>query len=332
MTALPKPRLLCLCNARSGAHRNRAQSLRERVGDRPGVRFALTHSVADMAEHVSKFAPTGDDLVAVSGGDGSLQALLTLLARHDATHAPRLAVLPGGSTNMSARDINRHHRWEQTAATLAHLAEAPQEAVPVPRPVMRVHDPAGMQAGFFFGAGAVVEGIDYCNRQLWDQGAARREATAGLAMARTILGVLRGEAPFDQPLAVHITLHHQGSPVPLEIAPNGGATVLAASTLHRLLVGVRPYWGAEPGAVRFSLVERSAPLLRHLPGLLGLPVVPRPSPRRGFHSHNADRLSLHLTAPADGRPATYAVDGEVFAAPTTSFEVDGNWSPKFVPL
>ena len=40
------------------------------------------------------------------------------------------------------------------------------------------------------------------------------------------------------------------------------------------------------------MVDRSASVLRHLAGLLGLPGVGRPAPAAGFHSHNCTRLEL----------------------------------------
>ncbi|MEO0421310.1 MAG: diacylglycerol kinase family protein [Pseudomonadota bacterium] len=328
-------RVLCLCNAGAGGKAERAQALQALLPQAPHVRLVLTESAEHMASSVRAFDGAGEDLIAISGGDGSLQALLALLAERDAhgLACPRLAVLPGGSTNMSARDINRHHRWSAAAAVLAEVArEGAALKEFARRPVLRAYPPGGVQAGFFLGAGAVVEGIDYCNRRLWAEGAARRELTAGLAMARTVLGVLRAEAPFDSPLPLTLEAFGDGAQA-IRLAPSAGATVLAVSTLDRLLVGARPHWGREEGAVRFTLVERSARLVRHLGGLLGLPGVARPSADAGYHSHNCHRLALRFASAGQApRPASYAIDGEVFTAPDSPLKVDADWAPEFLIL
>ncbi|MEM9386362.1 MAG: diacylglycerol kinase family protein [Pseudomonadota bacterium] len=329
-------RLLCLCNAGAGGKTGRADALRALLPDAANLRSILTQNAEHVSVLVDEFDGTHEDLIAISGGDGSLQWLLSLLAqRHErGLPCPRLAVLPGGSTNMSARDINRHHRWSAAAAVLAQVAkDGPQASTFVRRPVLRVHRASGVQAGFFLGAGAVVEGIDYCNRRLWAEGAARRELTAGLAMARTVLGVLRAEAPFDSPLPLALEAFGERESEAIRLAPSTGATVLAVSTLDRLLVGARPHWGAESGAVRFTLVERSARLLRHLGGLLGLPGLGRPGADAGYHSHNCTRLKLSFASERKAQqPASYAIDGEVFAAPAEALTVDADWAPEFLIL
>ncbi len=326
-------RLLCLFNAGAGGRDGRHQVLADLLPKRPQTRLVVTQSVAHMEQEIAAFAPRGEDLIAIHGGDGSLQAMLTVLARTAEAGAPLpcLAILPGGSTNMSARDINHHHGWKSAAAALARGAQDLANAPRARRPVLRAHDPAGLQAGFFLGAGAVVEGIDYCNRRLWAQGAARREGTAGLAMARTILGVLRAEAPFDEPVRLALAAHTGDGEV-IRLAPAGGATMLAVSTLDRLLVGARPHWGQESGALRFTMVDRSASVLRHLAGLLGLPGMGRPGPAAGFHSHNCARLELSFGGEQAAATASYAIDGEVLAAPPTTLVLDADWAPEFLLL
>ena len=80
---------------------------------------------------------------------------------------------------------------------------------------------------------------------------------------------------------------------------------LVATTLDRLLLGSRPYWGGgRPGAVRVTWVEATAPhLLRHAPALLrgdaGLSRVP------GYESRSVERISLAFAGP-------YILDGEIF--------------------
>ena len=68
------------------------------------------------------------DLLIVEGGDGTLQRVMTeLLVKSPAAALPKVAVLPGGSTNMAAADINQHRSFRQCAARLNSILEgAPQ--------------------------------------------------------------------------------------------------------------------------------------------------------------------------------------------------------------
>src|SRR3546814_1330268 len=79
---------------------------------------------------LDSFAADGVDVVAVAGGDGTVQAVLTALyGRRPFRRPPLLAVLPRGTTNMTAADIGLPRRGDKdTLGSLARLlAAAPAE-------------------------------------------------------------------------------------------------------------------------------------------------------------------------------------------------------------
>ena len=323
-------RVICLSNVASERGVKQAGILKSQLHEQPTVQFVATRDLAALHTSLDALHPTESDLLVVNGGDGSLQAVLSELAI--AQCAPTVGVLPGGSTNMSAYDINQHRRFKPCVAELASQLGSSTDPAVTERAVLRVTDGQRSRVGFFCGIGAVVEAIEYCHQELYAAGAKRREFTAGLAMLRAIWGVLRKQPPFavSQPLkleAYNAAASDEEQPASIvSLAPQAGALLVAASTLQRLLVGVRPHWGDEPGALRFTMVERDQRgLWFRLPGLLGLVGWPRPVASAGYHSHNCERLELTM---AGG----YTIDGELFVPATDKITLDVQQAFRFLVL
>ncbi|NCP03944.1 MAG: diacylglycerol kinase, partial [Deltaproteobacteria bacterium] len=60
----------------------------------------------DLAQALVDFAEQGIDLLIINGGDGTVQAVLTLLyTRKIFDQPPLLALLRAGTTSMLARDV-----------------------------------------------------------------------------------------------------------------------------------------------------------------------------------------------------------------------------------
>lgn len=352
-------RILCLCNPASGARPERLEALqrfaRRVTGASVQMEVVATASAAEAEQALAAGGLEPTDLLLLSGGDGTIQHALSWLlhgapdqqttrsASRRATDLPAVALLPGGSTNMTALDINRTRGWQACLQAFLQHIDGGLHLPAAERRLLSVQDGDQVRVGFFVGGGAIVRGIEYCNDVLWAGGAARQERTAGLAMARTIWGVVRQQPPFDavDPLrleayeeavvsapmtpATPVTPSTPGEPA-LALAPESGALLFASSTLERLVVGVRPFWGEpESEPLRYVLVERDAQLLRGLPGLLGVPGFSRPVASRGFHSHNCTRLVLHMRS-------AYAIDGELFVPQTGVLELSVERSLRFLLL
>ncbi|MEM7220277.1 MAG: diacylglycerol kinase family protein [Pseudomonadota bacterium] len=311
-------RAFALCNIAS-ARGERQAAL---VARYDGLQLMPTETEASMREALAGIDWREDDLLAICGGDGTLSAALTELLKirgqRQNAALPAVAALPGGSTNMSAFDVNRTRRLR---GCLRALARGLREGLEITeRAVVRVTEPDAARCGFFVGAGAIVQGIEYCHETLYRGGAARVEATAGLAMLRAIWGVLRRQPPFTAAPRLAVC----GATGRLESAE--GALLFAGSTLDRLLVGVRPHWGQEPGSLRWTFVDRAARIGRHLPGLLGAPGFSRPSTAAGYFSHNAEALTLDLAG------SGYTIDGELYAPPAAPLEIDARQRFRFARL
>lgn len=315
--------IVALSNAATPRARRAVPELRDALPESPSVR----HHVSDTAEAADAVIAGTDwrpgDVLVINGGDGSVQRALTLLLHtRDAAALPRIACLPGGSTNMTAFDLNEHRRYRDCLVSLRRLAANPEALPEAPRPVVRVESPglAPAPCGLFFGAGTIVQGVEYFQTRLRGDGG-RHELTAGAALARTLWGVARSEPPFDAPLAATVSappLWPQETPLSLRL--------LLATTLDRLFLGIRAYWGDGPGRLRTTAVEARAPgFLRRMPRLLRGAPDPDMVPAAGYHSGRVDALCLTF----DG---SFTLDGELFAGSGDRMRVGATDPVRFLPL
>ena len=79
------------------------------------------------------------------------------------------------------------------------------------------------------------------------------------------------------------------------------------STLDRLFLGMRPYWGTEEGPLRYTAV-RTKPkhLLRVLLSLFGSGRCHHATPVNGYSSHNVEEVQLDIEG-------DFTLDGELYA-------------------
>jgi hypothetical protein len=229
-----------------------------------------------------------------------VQTVLTAVMTAPITHMPILAVLPGGTTNTTARNVGygvkplaalQHLLAESARGTLAGTIER--------RPVLRADLDVGPQYAMMFGAGAVYHGIVFARGQLASHGM-RGQLGAGVALATFLARVFAGRAgSMFPPLAATVRL--DGAPLP----PTSYFGILV-STMDRQFLGMSPYWGVGPGPLRFSA-------MRERPQHLGRAILPalrgRPSrwlqPDFGYRSHNADEVELTFSG-------GFTLDGELY--------------------
>jgi len=264
----------------------------------PGARHIATRGTADIAPALDRLIADQCRLLVLNGGDGTVQKVLTeLLERAPADAWPTLAILPGGTTNMTARSINgRALSFRRALDALARQVASGQ--APIERPALVAEQPSGTRlAGFFWGMGAILRGIEYCQNTVYGTGIGGEQAS-GVALVRTVFGIARRQPPFSG-----------GAPVALTGSVPAGrfdASILLATTLEQLFLGIRPFWGTGAGAVRALLVEEPARrLVRNLPALLRGRPNRHMTPATGYHSFHTDALGVE----ADGR---FTLDGELY--------------------
>jgi diacylglycerol kinase (ATP) len=303
--ALPSElKLGVLINMQSGRNRAGMQALDALLVSHPDIPVERPAAPAATAASLAALASRGVTVLAVCGGDGTVQQVLNVILAPASpfAHVPALAILPGGTTNMIAHDINEASRPTAVLETiLKHFHGKTLSSRLTTRPVIRLSggDAAFPAYGLFFGAAGIYQAT-MDNRS----GIDRLGVRDGLGPALRILAILFKVAIGRDPFA----------PTPMQIAIDGRAygekatVVLLASTMNKLSLGLKPFWGDGRGSIRLTLVfEASRSLLR----AVWLALRSRPhkllTPANGYDSLCADRIELAF----DG---SCVLDGESFHA------------------
>ncbi len=265
-------RALLIANAQSGSAKHLPRS-------------ALKGDWVDNPASVTPAQVQDYDLLALFGGDGTMQMTLSQLLRDCAPEdLPPVALLPFGTTNMNAQDLNRSRSRRAAVQSLTRVIEKAQMSVQS-RPLLKVQDGDRVEHGFFFALGFIAETIEQWNEE--------RKPGAFVNNLRSLWAMISG-----------LTAKRSATKVTLN-ADQHDLYALLATTLNRLLFGARPYWGSSrSGDLRCTWVEADAPqLARHAPHLLrGREFL---AGRPGYESRVFEALELKFDGP-------YVIDGEIF--------------------
>ena len=321
------PRLVIISNPRSQRNRQGALSgLRSVVADYPDVRHEEIHDFDDLGSLIVSLIRDKVEVIAVNGGDGTVQAVLTELGRRlpaAGRTMPKLAVFAGGMTNVIAKDVGFDQPPPKAARRLIDgLNGAGGGVQTVNRPLIGLSlDPDEPPVyGMFFGAIGFYHAVRLANDRVRAKGVAGNLASAStlvLAVVRLLLGRPGKENPLYRGEVIGLAVDGAAE-------PRAESLVLVATTLDRLMLGLMPFWGEERDAIRFTNVafppKRLARAL--LPALRG-----RPKPwmqAAGYRSGSASDLSLEIESPV-------VLDGEIFhPKPGTPIRLTGDRTQTFV--
>jgi diacylglycerol kinase (ATP) len=291
-----------LSNPLSGGNRKGLRFVREILSGHPESCYREVQTPGDVASALADFSRREVDVVAVNGGDGTIQAALTaLLHRRPFERPPLLAVVRAGTDSVIARDVGLRGSRERALGELVRWARHGNGGgVRIERPVLRVQtarDPEPLY-GMSFGAAAVYQGILFCRRKVHTLGL-HGDVAPGLTLLRFLLAAIW-------------STRHRVTPVPMLIGLDGqppehlNCLVVFASTLERLFLRLRPFWGTEEGPVHFTAVgAKPAHLLLALPSLL--------QGRRGrYGTRENGYLSLNVRDVQLSFDGGYTLDGELY--------------------
>jgi len=295
-------RIGVISNPLSGGNRKGLQPVERMLADYRQVLHRRAVHPPQVEAAIRDFACQGVDLVVVNGGDGTVHAALTALFTTEwPDQVPFLALLRAGTTNMIARDVGLPGSRLQALSRLLGWAYAGRGAASlVKRPVLRLEWEKGGEPmyGMFFGAGWIYQGIQFCLTRVHTKGVGG-ELAAGLTLVRFLLAALRGDRRIAPPAPIRVGL--EGTAMQdMEVL------ALLVTTLERLFLGMRPYWGTEGGPLHFTAIRSDvAHLLRAAPSLIRGKRSRWASPRDGYLSHNLRDLRLSLQS-------GFTLDGQLY--------------------
>jgi len=298
-------RIGLLNNLRAGHNRKGVARLLHFLSDHREVAHVETSSAQAVPEALWELARQDVELLVVNGGDGTLSHVLGEILGSGAFdgRVPHVAVLRGGRTNMSARDLGSHKDPLRGMSNLVWAVQTGrvQERV-IDRPVLRVQYGPGvnLRYGMFFGAGVIHRGIELVHQRF----RAERQGLFGASLVTSTLlarlALLGDSQGVLEPDKVGILV--DGMPV-----DRGESTLVMATSLDELFLGLRPFWGDGDGRVRFTSIAASPRRFgRSLPRILSGQAHGKLHEDDGYLSRNARRVDLRMDC-------GFTVDGELEA-------------------
>ncbi|MGD9336934.1 MAG: diacylglycerol kinase family protein [Syntrophobacterales bacterium] len=291
-----------LSNPLSRGNRKGLDEVRAFLAGQPQAIHREVQTPADVASALVDFAHNSVDVVAVNGGDGTTQAVLTaLFHRRPFGKLPLLAILRSGTDSSTARDVGlkgSRKRALQKLFTWAHTRTG--DAAIVERPVLRVQGAVnqGPLYGMIFGAAGIYQGIRFTHSKVYTLGVYGSLAP-GLTLARFLLALTRRKSDYVTPVPMTIALDRH-PPVQVD------CLLIIVSTLERLVFGLRPFWGTEKAPLHYTAISaRPQYLFRALASLLRGRKGRHGTTENGYFSHNVHEVRLTFDS-------GFTLDGELY--------------------
>ena len=302
-------RLGVMSNPLSGANAHgRLNAVHRLLQDYPDVPHREVRRVEDVQATLEEFAGRDLNLIVVNSGDGTVQAALTALFTYGSFRPlPLLALMCGGTTNMTHQDLGlRGPRLKALRRLMNWAYHGEGEARIRRRTILKVQSPSCPHPlyGFFFGTACIFKGIQFFHSKIHRMGLSGDPAHL-LILARFLWALARRDDALVAPVPARIRVGRSG-------LGSKDYLLLLVTTLERLILGLRPFWNRGGGPLQLTAVSaRPRRLLLALPALIYGGGNSHATAENGYLSCCADEIQLDL----DGG---FAVDGELFAADSRS--------------
>ena len=279
----------------------------------PHVVYGPTEIAPLLAEYLSE----GLDLIIVIGGDGTLQAAVTLLATtYQSASPPPILMLGGGRTNYTAAHLGTQSRPETmidralSSPGMFRLINQASLAIS-----QRGHESV---FGFFMGGALVDHVIRDCHTyRATGRGRLRqgRYSTIFRVTQLGLLGILH-KVGYQSPM-MHLKAEGIGK-------LSGRVRLLVATTLDKEQVTVHPYLVKQDAPVKITAITRDAiGFWRHLLKILKGRSHPSLVPKNGYFSGASHEVSVTGLGPicVDGQEYTFdhSVEAKISEGPTFKF-------------
>lgn len=302
-----RPRIALLSNPRSTGNLAQLPRIREYCADHPDIFHYEVEHASQIGEAMKVISRVRPKVLAINGGDGTVQAALTELHNggHFGDNPPPVAVLPSGKTNLIAIDLGAKGDPIEALAKLIEVAQGDLTPYVVARELIALrHGEAEGQPviGMFLGGAGLADTMLYCRDKIYPLGLPNSVAHVLAAIAGMAKLILRAKADFLPP---------DTQPVSLSLSAGGNRlsgrfSLLMVTTLDKLLLSM-DVGGKREGALKLLAVEERpvsvvAAFLASVAGKLGRSTV------RGVHFQEADAITIESDS------SDVILDGETFRA------------------
>lgn len=291
-----------LFNPLSGRVRKRSNTIKHELIKIPGVIFREAKNKPEFKKIVNEFLKIRVNLLIIAAGDGTVQAVLNILfTEYSHTDWPILAVIPGGTTNMTALDLVKYDDPEHSARKLSQSMLSKARPILVKKHILCIEQTGVDKVfGMFFAVGIIARAVIFSRSKIKKVGITG-EIYSGLIMVGYLVGLI-----FRRCTGAWAPAKMKTVTVGKEIF-DGTHQFLFASVLNRFLFNMRPYWGNENAPIHITFVKqnRKRSIRSIFPLITGRGAELKE--HHGYHSYNSSILELFIDD-------DYIVDGESYHA------------------
>src|SRR5689334_3598818 len=196
-----RARIALLSNPKSTGNIAQLPRIREYCAEHPDVFHYEVEHASQIGEAMKSIARVRPKVLAINGGDGTVQAALTELYNggHFGDAPPPVAVLPSGKTNLIALDLGARGDPVATLERLIELARSDDLArYTVARELiaLRHGEDDRPVIGMFLGGAGLADTMIYCRDKIYPLGLPNGVAHLITAFATVAKLVLRMKASF----------------------------------------------------------------------------------------------------------------------------------------
>lgn len=229
--------------------------------------------------------------VFIEGGDGTIHGVLSMfLAKQpDVDKLPDFTLLPGGMTNLVAAHVGLKRPSRKKIIDLVKRPET-QKTIALSMLGAKSENSDITHYGFLLSTGALPAATRYCVEHVHSKGVG-----GSAAVRNTLLKVL-----FSRGIERETIL--KPTPLSLDLGTeqiDGDHVISVATTLPRLMIGLKPFWGTGDGGLMITHANKEA---RHIIRNMARMLMPGQSARSsaklhrdGFRSWNVDKAVIQLS-------------------------------------
>jgi hypothetical protein len=302
---MAKARIALLSNPNSTGNLSQLPRIRAFCAEHPDIFHYEVEQPGQVGAALKTIARVRPKVLAINGGDGTVQAALTELVNggHFGDHRPPVAVLPNGKTNLIALDLGAQGDPVAALERLLKLAEGDLSEHLVARELIALTSDGEKTPviGMFLGGAGLADTMLYCRDKIYPLGlpnGVSHVITAIAVLLRQTFGLRNRFFP-PSPSPIEVKVRRHGS-------LRGRFSLLAVTTLEKLLLGSDVQ---TPGNGRLKLLAIDHRLSSIVRGLFaGVTHRLGRRPVAGVHVQEADEISI------EGDGSSVILDGEMFQA------------------
>ena len=306
-----RPRIALLSNPKSTGNLAQLPRIREYCADHPDIFHYEVEHADQIGQAMKTIAQVRPKVLAINGGDGTVQAALTELCNggHFGDEPPPVAVLPSGKTNLIAIDLGAKGDPIQALERLIEVAQGDLEPYIVARELIALRRGTAANGdeelpviGMFLGGAGLAETMLYCRDKIYPLGLPNGLAHLITALAFLAKLFLRAKGSFlpPDPMPLDVSMREEGHRL------SGRFSLFAVTTLERLLLSFELGEKREGTLKLLAIEERPASLIGAIAASIGGRLGR--SPVRGVHFEEADRITI------ESERSDVILDGETFRA------------------